>query len=346
MTDQHIIVVEKPIADLPEDADKALEGVATNVDVAPEPDSIRVSSVANMVDRIKGALGAGDRIEVLDIVGHGRPGAISVGAGLLTGRAGKEINGDPDEWLDELLELKEEELLCERATIRLLGCYTGCCDKGAEKLQFIADKLDVIAYGTNRALTPGDFGPSGFVDDGNTLVCRHPGQDDPVKCMVKCGEYLPEEYYYRFEPDPPQEEPPEPEEEPPPPELPEEPDDKCITAMSFRDLHREGPPGYLDFPTFTVRDRKPIRAFLDLFDLSVPRRATGLLAQRDAFVYVIDDEQKIQRWDLALDYSALIVPHGDERVLYMRRSPEVREVLDEFFVFHAARERFVKRILR
>lgn len=56
------------------------------------PSAIRATSKQDMVDKVLNKLGKGDCIKTLTLIGHGAPGAISVGAGQGWGVC-KEING-------------------------------------------------------------------------------------------------------------------------------------------------------------------------------------------------------------------------------------------------------------
>ena len=113
-------------------------------------------------------MGDGDCIKELNLIGHGRGGNISVGDGQTT-IAGKRINGDEDDWKEDVEKLKDK--FCERgAKLNLLGCNTGVCDEGAAKLHKLANLLGVKVCGTTRSIYPKDFGRNGFNGDDDDLV--------------------------------------------------------------------------------------------------------------------------------------------------------------------------------
>lgn len=77
-------------------------------------------------------------ITELHIVGHGSPGNVSVGDGMVT-NANEHINGkkaNTTEWQPVLTHLSAR--LCDRATVFLVGCRTGSCNKGRNKLYEVA----------------------------------------------------------------------------------------------------------------------------------------------------------------------------------------------------------------
>lgn len=101
---------------------------------------IRASSVKDMVKKILESLKEDECISSLTICGHGSPGDISMGDGL-NSETGNHINDNMEEWEEELGKLKDK--FCPGASVTLKGCNVGACDKGAEKLQEIADTLGV-----------------------------------------------------------------------------------------------------------------------------------------------------------------------------------------------------------
>lgn len=138
------------------------------------------TSLKDMVDKILAKLGPKDCIRNLSIVGHGQPGEIVVGASQYAGVSGKRINGNQPEWGAELGRLKSR--LCKNAKVALLGCNTGICDKGANKLRDLANFLGVKVCGTTRSIYPRDFGPNGFTGGANDIVELSPG--DAPGCRV------------------------------------------------------------------------------------------------------------------------------------------------------------------
>lgn len=109
------------------------------------PDSLRPTSTEDMVNKILGALKEGEKIERLEIFGHGYDGYISVGAGELP-EALKRINGNP-EWEPHLKRLKGK--FTTNAEIFLGGCHTGAGVDGANKLKKLADLLGVAVSASN-----------------------------------------------------------------------------------------------------------------------------------------------------------------------------------------------------
>ena len=99
------------------------------------PGSLRPTSTEDMVNKILASLKEGEKIERLEIFGHGYDGYISVGAGELP-EAGKRINGNP-EWEPHLKKLRGK--FTANAEVYLWGCHTGAGADGAAKLKKLAD---------------------------------------------------------------------------------------------------------------------------------------------------------------------------------------------------------------
>jgi hypothetical protein len=109
------------------------------------PDSLRPVSTEDMVNKILGSLKEGEKIERLEIFGHGYDGYISVGAGELP-EAHKRINGNP-EWEPHLKKLKGK--FTNNAEVFLGGCHTGAGVDGANKLKKLADLWGVAVSASN-----------------------------------------------------------------------------------------------------------------------------------------------------------------------------------------------------
>lgn len=109
------------------------------------PDSLRPVSTEDMVNKILSSLKEGEKIERLEIFGHGYDGYISVGAGELP-EASKRINGNP-EWEPHLKKLKGK--FTSNAEVFLGGCHTGAGVDGANKLKKLADLWGVAVSASN-----------------------------------------------------------------------------------------------------------------------------------------------------------------------------------------------------
>jgi len=139
-------------------------------------------SVEDLVKKVIKKLGKNGCIRTLDIVGHGGSGILVVGGRRTAGIKGKQINGDKKDWEDELKKLKKR--FCKKGKLRLLGCSVGVCDKGASKLQQVADVVGVPVSGASRDLTSDDYGSKGFKGSSKDLIEVKPG-DKVTKCLVK-----------------------------------------------------------------------------------------------------------------------------------------------------------------
>ena len=109
------------------------------------PDALRPTSVEDMVNKILASLKEGEKIERLEIFGHGYDGYISVGAGEIP-ESSKRINGNP-EWEVHLKRLKGK--FTDKAEVFLCGCHTGAGEDGAKKLKKLADFWGVAVSASN-----------------------------------------------------------------------------------------------------------------------------------------------------------------------------------------------------
>ena len=109
------------------------------------PDALRPTSVEDMANKILAALKENEKIERLEIFGHGYDGYISVGAGELPA-ASQRINGNP-EWEVHLKKLKGK--FTDKAEVFLGGCHTGAGEDGAKKLKKLADFWGVAVSASN-----------------------------------------------------------------------------------------------------------------------------------------------------------------------------------------------------
>lgn len=190
-----IVVVEQPKVgghakngqaydDIDENGETTLETTAKNYESKKDKLGIehvlRANSVKNMVDNILGVLNEDECIQTLTLVGHGSPGNISVGDGLTT-EPGNHINGNKEEWEKELARLKDK--FCPGGSVTLKGCNVGSCDKGAKKLQEIADALGVPASG-NTGITYADCSS----EPGSKTQTAQPStpdkKNDPPPCIM------------------------------------------------------------------------------------------------------------------------------------------------------------------
>lgn len=80
-------------------------------------------------------------INSLWIVGHGKEGKIAVGDGQHKNTLYGHINGNENQWKAVFAHIKP--LFCATAEVLLVGCNTGACDKGRDKLYKLAQELGV-----------------------------------------------------------------------------------------------------------------------------------------------------------------------------------------------------------
>ena len=138
------------------------------------PGCIRATSKEDMVNKVLDKLGLCDCIKTLKLVGHGSPGNISVGDGQ-GWESCKHINGNRDEWEEPLSKLKGR--FCNNAKILLVGCNVGACEKGAEKLQELADFWGV----TVEAPTGKTYGDCSEEDGSEHQIATPGGEIPPHK---------------------------------------------------------------------------------------------------------------------------------------------------------------------
>lgn len=89
----------------------------------------------------------------LDLYGHGAPGRLQMGDGLLLDGSVRAIRR---------LRTQLDPYLLPAAEVRLLACNTAAGPEGRAALQRLADLLGRPVLGTTRIPTPFDFGPSGL----------------------------------------------------------------------------------------------------------------------------------------------------------------------------------------
>ena len=121
----------------------------------PGGEAVEAGSLDDAETKVLGKLGEGDCIKRLDFRGHGGPGVQSVGDGVgANPDANMHINTDnQNKWIDRLKDLKGR--FCRDAVINLWGCNVGSCNKGAAKLQKIADEFGVTARGAVNTVNAG-----------------------------------------------------------------------------------------------------------------------------------------------------------------------------------------------
>lgn len=160
--EKNITVVEKP-----KDKDDALDAAAGHF-----PGSIRITSKADLAAKVLGALGPGDCIKTLTIVGHGAAGIIGTGEGKGSEQC-KHINGNADEWKPALQGLKGK--FCAGAKIVIWGCNVGAGKEGAAKVKEIADY-----FGVPVEAQTGKVYPDGTKEPGSTTVTGNPTTPAPA----------------------------------------------------------------------------------------------------------------------------------------------------------------------
>ena len=120
---------------------------------------LRVASVLELVASVQRRLGPDGRICCLDLVGHGEPGVLSVGA-TPGCPAGHRIDGDPASY-GYLGVLRDR--FCAGGQLRLLGCSTAqrvpqsAVGDGPLLLLALARFLDVAVGGSLRPVGARDF---------------------------------------------------------------------------------------------------------------------------------------------------------------------------------------------
>jgi hypothetical protein len=143
---------------------------------------VEANGLADAAAKILGALGDGDCIKSLHFRGHGAPGYQGVGDGEKY-EADSHINGNNPQWKDKLKGLKGK--FCDGAKISLWGCGVGSCNKGAEKLQELADFFGVPVEGATDKVKAGkqndyDGGKQTATPGDSTPACKE-GEADKAK---------------------------------------------------------------------------------------------------------------------------------------------------------------------
>jgi len=143
------------------------------------PNSLRVTSKADLAKKVLGALGPGDCIKTLTIAGHGAPGIIGTGDGQGNEQC-KHINGNSAEWKPALQGLKGK--FCPGAKIVLWGCHVGAGTEGAAKVKEIADYFGVPV----EAQTGTVYG-DGTTEPGSQTVTGTPTNPAPPPATTPSG---------------------------------------------------------------------------------------------------------------------------------------------------------------
>jgi hypothetical protein len=265
-----------------------------------------------MVDELLDHLDDGDCIKSLDIIGHGKPGEIGVGDGR-GNEEGKHIDGDEEEWGDDLARLRNR--FCDDAEVRLLGCNTGVCDKGASKLYDLAQFLGVTVTGTTRDIYPDDFDTDGFDGDDDDIVSVGPDDDEP-DCMA--SDYTKglkkDETDNRFDPE-----------------------QADILGFGFRDVLRYGLPSPLESPSYVFRDSRLLHAILNRFDFSQAYVGANLGARIDALIHVLYRDLGTDTWEITLDFHGLVIQRFESRLLYLTKEKvNVQEQLSSYLALQEA----------
>ncbi|HEY0356142.1 MAG TPA: glycoside hydrolase family protein [Flavisolibacter sp.] len=131
---------------------------------------LRVSSVADMVTKVLGSLAEGEKIQRLNLYGHGQAGVIGIGDGQ-GWETGKHINSDTN-WQAQLNKLKGK--FADNGEIFLGGCNTGADQKGADKLKQVADETGV------KVMAPtGKIYGNCTEESGSVHQVAFPGQPAP-----------------------------------------------------------------------------------------------------------------------------------------------------------------------
>jgi hypothetical protein len=294
-----------------------LPKTADNVD-----GEIRADSVRDMVDKVLGRLGAGDCIKQLNLIGHGAPGDISVGAGM-SSIAGKQINGDDADWEDQVRRLKGK--FCEGAELRLLGCNTGVCDAGAAKLHKLANLLGVTVKGTNRNVYPADYGKDGFIGGDGTLVGVEPGKPDPPECLTepttdglkkkkKKDQKLNSAIADQI---------------------------RTVTALGVRDVRQFGLPRPTD-ARLRPFSGPAAQALLNLYDFTESYEGLGLAAKTDALIDVLYPDSSSETFELCLDFRGLALNRRLGRFVFLASHENPAPLIQEYLLMQGAVERFAR----
>lgn len=109
----------------------------------------------------------GAPVGLLDVYGHGAPGRLQLGDGMLLDGSTRAIR---------TLRAVIDPYLAAAAPVRLLACNTAAGAIGREALHRLASVLGRPVLGTTRAPVPSDFGPSGLRATAarSLLTCARP----------------------------------------------------------------------------------------------------------------------------------------------------------------------------
>lgn len=121
-----------------------------------------VDDLDDLISLLRGHGERGDRVEVLDAIGHSRShGFLVMGTWVI------DDSPQTAATFSELLRPLFQRLGIR--TIRLLGCTTAIPERGRNAIRRIAAVTGCRVFGTKRFLSKYDYSPSGFASD-DTLV--------------------------------------------------------------------------------------------------------------------------------------------------------------------------------
>jgi len=171
-SEREIHVVEQPPTKKADGASywdvKELEGMG----ITP----LRCTDIKSMVDNIVKELKPDDCIKKLYIYGHGSPGDISVGQGQgKDPERDKHIDDNSDKWKPELLRVWLE--FCDDATIYLMGCNVGSCEKGRKKLYELSQYLGVTVTAPVYGVMSGEN--FDYINKGRPMQTATPDMKKP-----------------------------------------------------------------------------------------------------------------------------------------------------------------------
>lgn len=274
-------------------------------------DAIKAESVEDMVAKVLASLEAGDCIKSLALVGHGASGNVSVGDGSRW-KPGKHIDGNRAEWEKPLTKLCDK--FCKEAEeieILLLGCDTGVCDGGAQKMfdlaKFFKDcakgaKGKFCVYGTKRKSAEDvedairnkrrDHLVSVCSDSAAVPACLAPVSKDGLK-----------------------------EKEKPPREIPR-PQPSEFSSVAFRDSRTvagaRSPLAVLIPPPITVR------GFLGLYDLTKAYEPAGLPRDIDGQAVLVRRDGSTEAANISFDFAGIEFARKGDLYLFLLRNLDDR----------------------
>lgn len=274
-------------------------------------DAIKLESVEDMAAKVCANLGAGDCIKSLALVGRGSSGNISVGDGSRW-KPGKHIDGNRAEWERPLGKLCDKfRKDAGEIEILLLGCDTGVCDGGAQKMFDLARFYKECAkgakgkfrvYGTKRK-SAGDVEEAIRDKRRDHLVSVSSDATAAPDCLAPASKDGLKE------------------KEKPPREI-LRPQPAEFTSVAFRDLRTvagvRSPLAVLIPPPITVR------RFLGLYDFTKAYEPAGLPRDIDGQAVLVRRDGSTESANISFDFAAIEFTRKAESYLFLLRNLDDR----------------------